>query len=251
FGHVVINVAIYMAVVAVYEILPRYTGRPWGVYSAFILAWNATLLMVLTVYPHHLLMDFAMPDWMAFWGQIISYASALPVFAVTLVGTLANVHRSGMRWDLTSGLLMLSIFGWSAGVVPAVLDGTIAINQVMHNTQWVPGHFHTYLLLGVVPMLLAFMTWIGNQGRAGQFGGLRGGAFWLYGVTGLGFTMAFLFAGAAGVPRRYAVHLVQWVGYDRVASVFALLVLLAAAAIILPAVVRIASRGRTVTAAAR
>ncbi len=27
----------------------------------------------------------------------------------------------------------------------------------MHNTQWVPGHFHFYLLLGVLPMILALL----------------------------------------------------------------------------------------------
>ena len=29
FGHVFINATIYMAVIGVYELLPRYTGRPW------------------------------------------------------------------------------------------------------------------------------------------------------------------------------------------------------------------------------
>ena len=50
--------------------------------------------------------------------------------------------------------VMLSMFGWAAGIVPAIIDGTISVNRVMHNTMWVPGHFHFYLLLGVVPMLL-------------------------------------------------------------------------------------------------
>lgn len=244
FGHVVINAAIYMTVIAVYEILPRYTGRPWGVYKAFILAWNATLLMVLTVYPHHLLMDFAMPLWMLIMGQIMSYTSSLPVLAVTLVGTLSNIHRSSMRWDLTSSLLVLSIFGWSAGIMPAVLDGTIAINQVMHNTQWVPGHFHFYLLIGCVAMFLGFMSWLSNGQQAARFGPLQGGLFWLYTLSALGFVMVFLYAGHAGVPRRYAAHLPEWLGYDRLGSVFAVMVLTAAALIVLPALVRIAATVR-------
>lgn len=244
FGHVAINATIYMAVIAVYEILPRYTGHPWGVYRAFVLAWNATLLMVLVVYPHHLLMDFAMPLWAVIMGQVISYTSSLPVLAVTLVGTLANIHRSGIRWDLTSGLLVLSIFGWSAGVVPAVIDGTIAINQVMHNTLWVPGHFHFYLLIGCVAMILAFINWLSHGQAPARFGVMQGGLFWLYALSALGFVLMFLYSGHASVPRRFAVHLPEWQGYDRIASGFALLVLTAVTLIVLPAVLRIAGGGR-------
>src|SRR3546814_20372759 len=49
------------------------------------------------------------------------------------------------------------MYGWAAGIVPAMVDATIRVNQVMHNTLWVPGHFHFYLLLGVLPMILALM----------------------------------------------------------------------------------------------
>jgi len=243
FGHIVVNVAIYMTVIAVYEILPRYTGRPWGVYRSFIVAWNATLLMVLFVYPHHLLMDYVMPLWMLIMGQVLSYASSFPVLAVTLVGTLSNIHRARMRWDLSVGLLVLSVFGWSAGIMPAVLDGTISINQLMHNTLWVPGHFHFYLLVGCVAMFLGFFNWLSHGGQQASRGALQGLFFWLYALSAVGFAVMFLFSGQASVPRRFAVHMPEWLGYDRLASVFALLVLTAAVLIILPALVRLGRGG--------
>lgn len=80
FGHVFINATIYMAVIAVYELLPRYSGRPWTVSRPFLWGWAATTIMVMIVYPHHLMMDYAMPRWMLVMGQIISYTSGLPVF---------------------------------------------------------------------------------------------------------------------------------------------------------------------------
>ncbi|MEO8519868.1 MAG: hypothetical protein ABI603_00815 [Acidobacteriota bacterium] len=46
------------------------------------------------------------------------------------------------RSTMPSRLLILSMFGWAAGIVPAILDGTISVNQVMHNIQRVPEHFH-------------------------------------------------------------------------------------------------------------
>jgi cytochrome c oxidase subunit I len=97
--------------------------------------------MVLTVYTHHLLMDFAMPTWMLVVGQVISSLSGLPVLLVTAFGTLTNVYRSGLRWNLASALVFLGVAGWAIGIIPAMADGTIVVNSVMHNTQWVPGHF--------------------------------------------------------------------------------------------------------------
>lgn len=220
FGHVFINATIYMAVIAVYEILPIYTHRAWRANRAFYLAWVLSTLMVLTVYPHHLLMDFAMPKWALIAGQIISWLSGLPVLLVTAFGALTNVYRSGLKWNVAAALVFVGAAGWAIGVIPAILDGTIAVNSVMHNTQWVPGHFHTYLLLGTIAMVLGFMTYMG--GAKSEFG-LGPVGFWLYLVGGSIFVLAFLAAGSASVPRRYAVHLSAWLPYDRVGSIGAVL----------------------------
>jgi len=229
FGHVFINAAIYMCVIAVYEILPVYAGRPWKVGKPFLAAWTAATLMVVIVYPHHLLMDFAMPRWMLVMGQVISYASGVPILAVTGLGALAIVHRSGLSWDTASRLLFLSVFGWAAGVVPAVVDGTIAVNRVMHNTQWVPGHFHFYLLLGLLPMVFGFMYFTVRRSRAQRDGAVDTAAFAAFVVGSLGVVFTFLAAGHAGVPRRFAVHLPEWLAFDRIGSAFGVLACLGVA----------------------
>jgi cytochrome c oxidase subunit 1 len=226
FGHVFINSTIYMGVIGVYEILPTFTGRPWKASRPFLLAWTATLLMVLAVYPHHLFMDYANPRWASVMGQVLSYTSGLPVLAVTAIATLANVYRSGMKWNVTSALLFVSIMGWSVGVIPAIVDGTIAINRVMHNTLWVPGHFHFYLLLGVVTMLFGFMYFLSSRGTVAS--ALDRAALATYVVGGMAFSIVFLAEGAISVPRRWAVHLAPWMGLDRLGTLFALLAVAAA-----------------------
>jgi cytochrome c oxidase subunit 1 len=227
FGHVFVNSSIYMAVIGVYELLPRYTGRPWAISRPFLWAWAANTVLVLIVYPHHLMMDFAMPRWAMITGQIASHGEGLPVFAATAYLVLTNVHRSGLRWRMPVMLMVLAIFGWSAGIVPAIIDGTISVNRVMHNTLWVPGHFHFYLLLGVVPMLLAFMYHLigGRADGLGRGGDRLGLAVFL--VGGLTFVGMFLAGGHASEPRRYAVHFAEWRSYDRIASVGAALVIAA------------------------
>src|SRR5690606_23576375 len=227
FGHVFINATIYMAVIAVYELLPRYTRRPWKSNRVFLASWTASTLMVLFIYPHHMLMDFAMPKWMLVMGHVIGYLNTFPILIVTAYGGLMIVYRSGIRWDMSAKLLFLSLFGWAAGAMPAFIDGTIGVNYIMHNTLWVPGHFHTYLLLGMMTMVFGFMYHIGNTRAAASEGPIDRIALWAFGIATLGFTLSFLSGGKSSVARRYAAHLPEWLPSDRVASVFAALVITA------------------------
>ena len=237
FGHIFINASIYMAVIAVYELLPLYAGRPWKPNKVFLVAWNISTLFVVIVYPHHLLMDFAQPTWMHILGQVISYGSGFPILVVTAFGALTLVHRSGIKWSAASGFLMLSMFGWAAGVIPAVIDATIAANRVLHNTLWVPGHFHFYLIVGLLSMFLGFALHYagGKDSSADRV------AFGIYSVSGVGFACAFLAAGASSVPRRWAMHLPEWQGLAAVGALFGGVVLLT----MLVLVARIAMRARS------
>lgn len=227
FGHVFINATIYMAVIGVYEIVPAYTGRPWKISRPFLAAWAASTLVVLAVYPHHTLMDFVMPSWALVLGQVLSYASGFPVLLVTAWGLLANIHRSGVKWELPLRLLVFAVFGWSIGVIPAIVDATIRVNLVMHNTLWVPGHFHLYLLLGVLPMLLGTLFYATTRNNW-QESGVDRIMFWVYGVAGLVFCLMLLAGGVQSTPRRFALHAAEWVPYAKIGAVAAVLVVVSA-----------------------
>ncbi|WP_170351570.1 cbb3-type cytochrome c oxidase subunit I [Ruegeria atlantica] len=238
FGHVFINASIYMAVTAVYEILPEYTGKPWKSNRLFAIAWNAVLIFVMAVYWHHLLQDVVMPPWMLVVGQLVSYFSGIPLIAVTAFSTFLYVRGSKMTWDLTSSLLVLSVAGWSVGSIPASIDGMISVNKVMHNTMWVPGHFHTYLLLGEVAMAFGFMAWLVRGKTIAQMSGLDRVAFVTYLAGAAGFVTVFLFSGAASIPRRWAVHYEEWLTHDRIGTLFGVLVVLGTLLFVLRFVLR-------------
>ena len=244
FGHVFINATIYMAVIAVYEILPRYTQRPWKSNRAFLASWTASTIMVLFIFPHHLLMDFSFPKWFLIMGHIIGYLNTFPILVVTGYGGLMIVYRSGIRWDMSTKLLFVSLLGWAAGVVPAFIDGTIGVNYLMHNTLWVPGHFHTYLLLGMIMMMFGFMYYLSKPAQNAEDSWLSRLAFWGYTLGSLGVVLSFLYGGKESVARRYAQHLPDWVAYDRIASVFATLVILSALVFIFTFFSRLGLAGR-------
>jgi cytochrome c oxidase subunit 1 len=123
---------------------------------------------------------------------------------------------------------VLGVAGWTAGVMPAWIDGIVTVNKVMHNTLWVPGHFHMYLILGQVAMVWGTLLWLA-RGRKGP--GLARSErllLGLYLLGGAGLTLGFLVAGASSVPRRWAVHDPAWTVHDLPGAVFALLILVAA-----------------------
>jgi len=210
FGHIFANSIIYMGVIAVYEILPRYTNRPWKANRPFLIAWTMSTAFTLVIYTHHMLMDSVMPEWMLIMGQVLSYANGLPVLVITAYGALMIVYKSGIKWDMASGLIYLSMFGWVVGVVPAIVDATIVVNHVMHNTKWVPGHFHIYMGLGACVMIFAFIYYLAKIDSQLKTNGLDKFGAVCYTLGIICVSVGFLISGALSTPRRWATHFPEW-----------------------------------------
>ncbi len=227
FGHIFANSIIYMGVIAVYEILSTYTNRPWKANRPFLIAWNCSTFFTIIIYPHHLLMDFALPKWMIILGQVLSYANGLPVLVITAYGALMIVYRSGIKWDLASSFMFISMFGWVIGVVPAIIDATIVVNHVMHNTKWVPGHFHLYMGIGATTMLFGFMYYLAKVNRKEKETARDSISMWMYTMFFIGLCGSFLFSGKVGAPRRWAEHFPEWIAYDRMGAIFGMFIVLA------------------------
>ncbi len=220
FGHTTANLSIYVSAALVYAALPVFTGREWRTTWPVVLAWDLVIILMLANYSHHLYADFAQPIGLQLLAESGSYAVALPSFIVTIVGALTIIYRSGMRWTVAPMLIILGIWGWVFGGIGAVLDATIPVNQVMHNTMWVPAHFHTYYLLGAVAFVWGYLFYVVSALSGKREAGRLRLAPWLYGIGGAGFIFMFFVAGANSVPRRYAVHLPQWQEYARIAVPF-------------------------------
>jgi cytochrome c oxidase subunit 1 len=224
FGHTIANLLIYLAAGAVYVLLPRYAGRPYEVTKAFVVGWGVALVLIVTVYSHHLYMDFVQPRWAAITSEISSYASALPVAVITIYSMTMLVWGSRYRWTLASTLLYVGLAGWAIGGTGAVIDSIIPFNFRLHNTVWVVGHFHTYLMMTVVVWLLAFVAHVLERSAGVTSSGTaRAWTIVLLLVGGFGLTGTWFVEGALGVPRRYAIQPPGTTGYSVAGSVFALL----------------------------
>lgn len=207
FGHLLVNLSLYLAVGVIYDVFPGYTGRPWQVNKVVAIAWNVVLWMILLAYFHHLYMDFVQPTSLHYLGQVASYLSAVPSAVVTIFGAIILIYRAPVKWNLGLSLLFLGLLGWSVGGVGAVIDSTIAVNSLFHNTLWVPAHFHTYMIEGLVLMVLGYFYHYA-QARAQLPENLthQQRIVWMLLIGGYGFVLMFYLSGAFGVPRRFSIY---------------------------------------------
>lgn len=227
FGHMISNLAIYTSAGILFALLPELTGRKLETSFPIVLALDLVLVVLFVPFGHHLYQDFVEPRIFAIVGEFASIASTVPVLLVAIIGGLSMIYRSGAKWSVPLILVALGLWGWTFGGMAGFMDAIIPVNQVTHNTLWVPGHFHTYYLLGTLAFAFAYLYRVVVQRSGARETAVSRIAAWAYGAGGAGFVLMFLVSGALSVPRRYALHIAAWQWPDRVSVGF--VILLAAA----------------------
>ncbi|MCC7533070.1 MAG: cbb3-type cytochrome c oxidase subunit I [Bacteroidia bacterium] len=208
FGHTIANEALYLGLATLYELMPEVSGRPKFKTTWYVaLGWNFTILFVLTAFFHHLYMDFVQPQGFQIIGQLASYLASVPSAVVTVFSIFVLVYRNSIKWSITNILFFLGVIGWLIGGVGALIDATISNNIILHNTLWVPAHFHTYNAMGNVLFSLAFFTWLANEvsGSQNVLTPIKLKIILLL-IGGFGFVLMFYFAGGISIPRRFSIY---------------------------------------------
>ena len=204
FGHTLSNVTLYCSVGWVYALLPEFTGREWKTNKLLVYAWNATFFLILFAYLHHLYMDFVQPLSMQYLGQIASYLSAIPATAITMFGVIVQLYHSKIKWGIIPLMLLFGMAGWGIGGFAALVDSTITINRILHNTLWVPAQFHTYMLMGIVLFIFGFLFYLFSTKENPKDDKIAKTGFWIFVTGGFGFLLMFYLGGVNSIPRSYA-----------------------------------------------
>jgi len=171
FGHPLVYFWLLPAYVMYYNYMPKLAGGKLYSDMAGRLVFMMFIVFSIPVGTHHQYMDPAIgAQWKLLHG-FFTFMVALPslITAFTLAASLeyAGRKRGGTglfgwmfklpyfekdRWlfsYLIAGLIIF-IFGGISGIVNA----SYQMNTAVHNTAWIPGHFH---LTVAGPVLLAFM----------------------------------------------------------------------------------------------
>jgi cytochrome c oxidase subunit 1 len=208
--------------------------------SAFLLY----ILFLQLASAHHLLVDPGLSStWKIFNTSYAMYLAVLAsmVHGLTVPGSIEVAQRAkgftrGMfEWlrkapwgnPVFSGMFISVIgFGFIGGISGVVM-GTEQINIIIHNTIYVPGHFHATVVLGTT---LAFMSLTYFLipvlfRRQVMFPALARWQPYLFGI-GMGvFTLAMMGAGTLGVERRHwdMTFTDALMGFDYPASAYTLM----------------------------
>ena len=193
---------------------------------------------------HHILVDPGLSStWKIFNTSYAMYLAVLAsmIHGLTVPGSIEVAQRAK---GLTKGLyewlrkapwgnpvfsgMFLSLIGFGfIGGISGVVMGTEQINIIIHNTIYVPGHFHATVVIGTT---LAFMSLtyflIPVLFRRQVF--LPGLAKWqpyIFGISMMVFTMVMMGAGTLGVQRRHwdMAFTDAAIGFDYPASAYALM----------------------------
>ena len=171
---------------------------------------------------HHLLVDPGLSsEWKIFNTSYAMYLAVLAsmVHGLTVPGSIEVAQRAK---GLTNGLfewlrkapwsnpifsgMFISLVGFGfIGGISGVVMGTEQINIIIHNTIYVPGHFHATVVIGstLAFMSLTYFLIPVLFRRKVAFPGLAKYQPYLFGIGMSVFTMAMMGAGTLGVQRRH------------------------------------------------
>jgi heme/copper-type cytochrome/quinol oxidase subunit 1 len=116
--------------------------------------WAIAVIANVTVWAHHVYLDYPT-------GGVqgaINTAMQPMTFSLTIVSALSiyslsfTIFRSRYRWNAVGLALVLALFSWLTSGLSGVVNATIDFNEVVHNTNWVVGHFHhmAFINIGLV-----------------------------------------------------------------------------------------------------
>jgi cytochrome c oxidase subunit I len=171
---------------------------------------------------HHLLVDPGVSSEFKMFNT--SYAMYLAVMAsmvhgLTVPGSIEAAQRAkGLNSGLFEWLrrapwgnptfsgMFISLVGFGfLGGISGVVMGVEQINVLMHNTIYVPGHFHATVVIGSTLAFMALTYWLVPVlfRRELVMKGLASWQPYLFGIGMSGVALFLMGAGTLGVPRRH------------------------------------------------
>lgn len=222
FGHSSqqVNVAVHIAVW--YAIAGVVFGAKPLSEKVSRMAFLLYILFLQLASAHHILVDPGVSsEWKIFNTSYAMYLAVMAsmIHGLTVPGAIEAAQRhKGFNKGLFEWLrkapwgnpsfsgmfLSLIIFGFLGGISGVVM-GTEQINLIIHNTLYVPGHFHATVVGGTTLAFMALTYWLIPVlfRREVMFPGLARWQPYLFGIGMSGFSLFMMGAGTLGIPRRH------------------------------------------------
>jgi cytochrome c oxidase subunit I len=219
--HSIVYFWLMPAYIAFYTLVPQAAG---GRLYSDTMGRVSFIMFVLFATPvgiHHMFADPEIGTGFKFIQSFLTFLVALPtlltVFSLCASLEIAGRHRGGqgllgwipaLPWDepmvLAVGLsLVMLAFGGGGGLINMSYD----MNLMIHNTAWIPAHFHLIFGGAVVMMYfaIAYEMWPRITDKPLRSKRLARWQLWLWFAGMLIATIPWHIAGLMGQPRRVAI----------------------------------------------
>ncbi len=216
--HAIVYFWLFPAYIAMYTLLPKAAGGRLFSDQMARVAFILLLVFSVPIGLHHLYMDpFQAAGW-KFLHMTGTFMVAVPtlITGFTIIASLEIAGRlrggkglfgwiGALPWGnpmvTAAGLALLMLtFGGFGGMINA----SYAMNAMIHNTQWVTGHFHLIFAGTTVIMYfaIAYYLWPKMTGRQLHSTRLAITQLWLWFIGMLILTLPWHAIGLQGQPRR-------------------------------------------------
>jgi len=234
FGHPVVYFWLLPAYLVWYTVLPKLSG---GRLFSDPLARAVFVLFLLLSTPvgfHHQYTDPGIAEGFKFVAMTNTFFLLLPSLLTLFTVVASMEHGARQRggegylgwlealpWDRPafSGAALAGIM-FAAGGFSGMINAGMNINYLIHNTLWVPGHFHLTVGTAFALTLMAVAYWLVPQvtGRRLQLPTVAALQPYVWFVGMVLMSNAMHRAGLAGIPRRTAEPQYDQVSFDAVAG---------------------------------
>jgi cytochrome c oxidase subunit 1 len=220
--HAIVYFWLMPAYIAFYTIVPRAIGARLYSDTMARVAFVLFLVFSMPIGIHHLFADPQVGAGFKFvhaaMTAMVSVPTLLTVFTIVASVEIAGRLRGGkglfgwvkaLPWDnpmmlaVTFSFVMLG-FGGAGGLI----NMSYQLNETIHNTQWVTGHFHLIFAGAIVLMyfMVAYELWPQLTGCAPLSPRLIKAQIWLWFVGMMVLSMPWHLVGLLGMPRRMAYY---------------------------------------------
>jgi cytochrome c oxidase subunit I len=174
FGHTLVNIWYLVATSAWYIIVPKILGV--NHFNEKLIRLVVILLVILNIPGgfHHQIIDPAISIPIKFLHVFMSLSIAVPslmtAFAMFAILEKAGRQRGGkgllgwfrkLPWgDVRFLAPMIAMISFIPGGAGGIVNTSNQLNQVIHNTMWVVGHFHVTVGMSVVMTFFGICYWL-------------------------------------------------------------------------------------------
>ncbi len=217
-GHPLVYFWLLPAYVSWYGMLPKQAGGKLFSDSLARLAFWMFLIVSVPVGFHHQFVDPGVPQVWKWIHATLTYAVFFPsmLTAFTVIASLEYAARKrggtgligwvrALPWgdpSVTAQLLAAILFAF--GGIGGLTNASYNINLVIHNTTWVPGHFHLTVATAVTLSFMGITYWLVPLLSGKQLWGPKVALAqaWTWFVGMIIFSNAMHMLGLLGAPRR-------------------------------------------------